>query len=419
MSNRTSRTGLGVRDLTVVLLLALIPRLAFVAVVPLEIQWSDGRAYEAVARALLDHGTYGMQTLRPPGYPTFIAGVYAVFGTHLLALRLVEAALSAATAAAIGLIGAWLFGRRAGMVAGVLAALHPVLAFMPTTQYAETLLVSVLGIAYAACFYAWRRRRNGGWVAAGLLFGIAALIRPNVVVLLPGLLIGFAWVLRREGRSVLPAAAAISLSLALVVAPWMARNHRVHGAWFFVATGGGRAVWLGNNPQTTGKTNDLPRPDSTQLATLMRAPGEPARERIWYDWALEFVREHPGRAARLYLIRLGNLFALYPETSTRTQFLNLWSRVSQACASLVIFSGAVLALRRWRSRPELWPMTGAIIGFTLVNAAVFTVMRYRLPFEPLLLWMAGYGWAEAREMLPSRARRMAPVSGVADAGSSR
>ena len=46
-----------------------------------------GREFDAVARSLLDHGSFGTQTLRPPGYPALMAGVYAIFGRDLLALR--------------------------------------------------------------------------------------------------------------------------------------------------------------------------------------------------------------------------------------------------------------------------------------------------------------------------------------------
>jgi hypothetical protein len=33
------------------------------------------------------------------------------------------------------------------------------------------------------------------------------------------------------------------------------------------------------------------------------------------------------------------------------------------------------------------------LSAALANAVFFTVMRYRLAFEPCLLWMAGAGWA--------------------------
>ena len=47
-----------------VLSVALVMRLAFVAVVPRVIAWSDGREYDELARRLVDHGTYGPRAIR-------------------------------------------------------------------------------------------------------------------------------------------------------------------------------------------------------------------------------------------------------------------------------------------------------------------------------------------------------------------
>jgi hypothetical protein len=110
---------------------------------------------------------------------------------------------------------------------------------------------------------------------------------------------------------------------------------------------------------------------------------------------MEFVREHPGRAARLYLVKLGNLFALWPETYSRTEFVNPWTRATQGLVRAVIFAGALLALWALRREPMVWPLIGAIASFALTNAVFFTVLRYRMAFEPCLMWLAGAGWAMA------------------------
>ncbi len=372
---------------------ALLGRVAFVFLTPRSIAWPDGREFEAVARSLLEHGTYGLQTLRPPGYPTLIAGVYALFGVNLLALRLVESVLGTVAVAVVAHVGARLFGPRAGLIAAALMALHPVLAFLPSTQFSENTLVLLLTLAFGVTFWAWRGGGIARWALAGALFGLAALVRPNVVTLLPGLGIGLLFALRRAGRRWAAPALAAGAALALTVAPWVVRCHRVHGEWFFVATGGGRQFWFGNNPRATGATTSLTWFDDAQMDSLRRLPDDVARERWLYRQGMEFVRHEPGRAARLYLVKLGNLFALWPETFSRTGFINRWSRWSQGLASAVIFAGTLLALRRWRADPALWPLAGAVASFALVNAVFFTVMRYRMAFEPCLLWMAGAGWA--------------------------
>ncbi len=375
-------------------LVALAARLAFVAVMPAEIAWPDGREYDAIARSLTAGDGYGLQTLRPPAYPTFMAGVYALTGGSLLALRVVEALLGACAALLLGLAGARLFFPWAGFVAGALAALHPVLAFMPATQYSENFLVLVLIGAIALLLLAARGEARGGWLLSGALFGVAVLTRPNVVLLLPGLAIGALVLMRRGARPWLAAAAGFVLALELDVAPWVIRNHEVHGRWYFVATGGGRQFWIGNNPRATGATTVSVWPDSAQLAHMATLPDDLAREQYLYGVAREWVSRHPGEAARLWWIKLGNLFALWPETYSRTRWMSEASRWAQGAASIVIFAGALASVASFRRRPELWALAAAVVGFALVNALFFSVMRYRLAFEPCLLWMAGVGWTE-------------------------
>lgn len=376
------------------LLLALALRLAFVFMVPPVIQFPDGREYVEVARSLLAGHGFGLQTLRPPGYPVFIAAVWSITGESLLALRVAEALLGTLTAVLVGVFGARWFGRRAGLLAMAIATLHPVLAFLPATQYSENLIVLVCVLAYGCMLGALADARAGlgRWMAGGALLGLAALIRPNAVILAPGILLGATWPMARAGRRWLLPAVTVAAALALTLSPWLIRNHDVHDHWFFVATGGGRALWLGSNDHTTGRAGSIVLPDSTLTAELMRLPDEVGRDRRLGALGLAWMKADPARAARMYLVRMSSLWAIYPDTYTRTRFMNDFARVAQGAASVFIFAGALLALARARDVPLLTPMVSAIVLFSLVNAVFFMVLRYRMPFEPLLIWMAALGW---------------------------
>jgi 4-amino-4-deoxy-L-arabinose transferase-like glycosyltransferase len=383
---------------------ALLVRVAVVLILPRVILWRDGSEYVAVAQSLLAHHGYGLQTLRPPGYPTFIALVYGVFGPSLLALRLMEALLATASVAIVGVLGTRRFGPLAGGLAALLMAFHPVLALLPGTQYSENVLVFLIVLAFAAIDAAWRAapgtRSLGWWAAAGALFGIAALVRPNIVLMLPGLAIGLLLVMRRKQRAWRAPGVVAALALMVVVAPWIVRCHRVQGSWYFIATGGGRQFFIGNSANATASTRDSVAFTPEEQAMLDAQPNDIARERWLYRHSMEFVRSHPVRTAQLYVVKWSHLFALWPETVSQT-FINRWSRSAQGLASAVVFAGALIALGRLRSTPALWPLLGAVVTFALAQAAFHSVMRYRMAIEPCLLWMAGGGWAS----LLVRARR--------------
>lgn len=386
-----------------VIALALVARVAIVLALPGEILWRDGREFEGVARALLAGEGFGLQTLRPPGYPVFIAGVYALSGSSLMVLRIGEALLATAAVAIVGWAGARWFGSLAGWIATLLMALHPVLAMLPATQFSESLLVFVLVLALVVTYAAWRRGGIGRWALAGALFGLAALVRPNAVLVLPGLAIGLLLAMRREGRPWLAPALAAAAALALVVAPWIIRCHRVHGEWYFIASGGGRQFFLGNGERATGSTTDVIHYRPDEQAALAALPSDMARERWHYRVSLDAMRRHPARTVKLYALKVRNLFALWPETVTQT-FLNRGTRWAQGATSVLLFAGALMALLKLRETPALWPLFGAVVSFALAQAVFHSVMRYRMAIEPCLVWMAGAGWA-GRVWVESLARR--------------
>ena len=375
-----------------ILSVALVARLAFVAILPPTIPSVDGRYYVEVARGLLEQHTFGSRVQRGPGYSVFIAGVFAVLGDDLVALRVVECALGAVAVGLIGVTGARLFGRTAGLMAALIAALHPVLAYLPSSQYSENLVMLVTTAGLGAAFAALHRGSPWRWAACGVLFGLALLIRPGSVFLLPGLAVGLALVLRREHRRWLGPALVCGIAITLTVAPWIARNRREHGQWFFIATGGGRQLWFGNNPNATADTR-LPNTFNAGIQEEMRMlPDDVSRERHLWQRASEWMRRNPGRAAWLYLLELRNLFSLFPDTATRTHDSPV-GRLVQGTASAVLFTGAALALRRLRDSPALWPLVGLTVSYALGSAFFFTAMRYRIAIEPALLLMSGSGWA--------------------------
>ena len=72
---------------------------------------SDAREYHELAGAILHEGSFP-SALRSPGYPAFIAGIWAVFGEALLPVYVIQAILSAAAVWVILRLGLDMFGWR-------------------------------------------------------------------------------------------------------------------------------------------------------------------------------------------------------------------------------------------------------------------------------------------------------------------
>src|SRR5205085_2309118 len=98
----------------------------------------------------------GPSAFRPPGFPYFVAGIYAVIGHDPLAAQVVLALLGTAAAGLTGLIATMLWGRRVGVIALGLAALAPPMVVLSTAFVSEALFVPLVLGAVAAVLQARR-----------------------------------------------------------------------------------------------------------------------------------------------------------------------------------------------------------------------------------------------------------------------
>src|SRR5215510_2588591 len=152
----------------------------------------DGRVYARIAINVLEHRSYSIETedpysptlIRVPGYPLFIAGVYALFGhDNNRAVRVVQAVLDTITCWLIALLAlAWAPDswpekkrRQLFLIALGLAVTCPLPAIYVTTLLTETctiLLATALALAATLAIKNCSNRKGAAWwMAAGILGG--------------------------------------------------------------------------------------------------------------------------------------------------------------------------------------------------------------------------------------------------------
>jgi 4-amino-4-deoxy-L-arabinose transferase-like glycosyltransferase len=233
----------------------------------------DGRVYALIARDVVDHHAYSLETdapykptfIRVPGYPLFLAGIYRLFGEdNNRAVRIAQAVLSTLTCLIVGLIAVvWSPSdwdenrrRRALLVGIALAAICPFTAIYVSLILTET-WATMLGAACAlAASLAIKSeagaRKIGWWAAAGVLGGGATMFRPDAAMFVGAA--GILMVLVQAGKAVasaqssktstaksarrrlaeplktaLVSGTAITLGFGLALTPWTIRNARVFG----------------------------------------------------------------------------------------------------------------------------------------------------------------------------------------------
>jgi 4-amino-4-deoxy-L-arabinose transferase-like glycosyltransferase len=281
------------RDALVIFLIALAAR----AVVVL---WAsgrfpaveDGHYYDVLARRIASGVGYtwlwpdGAVTYvahYPVGYPALVAAGYALFGAAARVAMAINAVVGAAGAyAAHRLVDGSGVSRWRPFAGGAVVALHPALVPYTAALMTEGVTSSLLLVASALVTMARASTRPWqGMAGAGIVLGLATLVRPQCLALAPVL---GALALPEEARlKRRMAAAAVVSALALAcVLPWTARNcARMHSC-ALVSVNGGWNLLIGATTET-GSWQPMPVP--AECATIWDEAGKDAcfERAAWRD----------------------------------------------------------------------------------------------------------------------------------------
>ena len=225
----------------ITLLAAVVLRLLFIFSFPGVT--TDSFIYGDIAKNWLLHGVYGVSGangpdatwIRLPGYPAFLAAVFAVFGMeHYHAVLFLQLLVDIGTCFLIADLARRLVGPRAANAAFLLAALCPFLANYCAAALTETLEVFFTVTALDLMVMALDRERAALrlWAACGLAVGAAILLRPDGGLLLVAIGLYLAWCLvnriRTDGNYWQIALAGMTVLLVALapLVPWTLRNSR-------------------------------------------------------------------------------------------------------------------------------------------------------------------------------------------------
>lgn len=361
---------------------------------------------------LLAHGLAPLFAPVAPAYTWLVAAAWACCPGHglpgpdgpvpaavLTLVRLAQVAASLGTAWI-----AWRLARRFGGSGRAAAAtcaglaLGPAFVLEPFRVRTETLFLLLLVAALLLWDDARRRARTP--IAAGLVFGLAALVRP-VVVGIPLLLAGGMAVAGRgpaHGRR----AAGFALAFVAVLAPWSVSLAVHTGSWF--PRGLAANLWIGSVGDGRWQGRD---------ATDAMREGFAGGPDDYLGETFEVVARSPGR---WLATRARNLSAALvqphfapdlPGPSTRRGFAEWW-RGDREPAGLVrllsppaarlklalyllhwlaIVGGLAGLLRRRRQWRELLPLWVVVLYFPAVHLLLTALPRYLFPIQPAL-WIA-------------------------------
>lgn len=345
----------------------------------------DEPTYVNVARRVLAGDGYtranGPTSMRTPGLPLVTGIVMAICGDSVICMRLTMCFIGALIVPAIFLAGRAIVNVRTGLLAAVVGAVYPPWLYMSGAVLTD-MPAAVLGcLVVWLLVRAWKNDSLPLVAGAGVLAGFTTLVRPTAIAFFGA---GFVWlfIVLKTWRRGLVAALMLFVGFSLLIAPWCVRNYHAHGRFVFISTKSGTELWKSTNPYATG-INSLDAFDDKRIFFLDDSVSEADADRIYKAAALKFIRENPGRFVELAGIKF-------------VQFWKVWSpRVSLLPNLVTLFCfGPVLLLALvgmfkfgLRPGPELLLLL-VIAAFTALHMMFTSMVRYRLPIEPLCLLLA-------------------------------
>ncbi|MDB5352093.1 MAG: family glycosyltransferase, 4-amino-4-deoxy-L-arabinose transferase [Planctomycetota bacterium] len=364
--------------------------------------FDDTDIYWQLAKAMRRWGPYEVnqfgvfhRALRMPGYPLFLAACQSLFGAQAtMGARLVQALLGAACVPLVyGLVrqvGRDEWPRSAALIAAGLAAFEPYWAASAALLLSEAVFVPLMLAMLWGFAALWSRDGETGpgharWIAlgTGLAAGAAVMVKPSWALAVPAMMA--AWILTERKARTLVLAMTVFLGVLIVMAPWWVRNERLFGSFVPTALWAGASLYDGLNPSADGSSNML-----FLAEPEFKALGEMDQDRVLRERALDFALKHPGRVARLAVVKAGRYWSPWPNAAT---FRSTWINLASAIVTLPIF--ALLGLGIWTSRHDgraLVLLAGPLVYFFLLHLIFVSSIRYRIPAEVPAFGLVGLGW---------------------------
>ena len=352
----------------------------------------------------------------PPLYLLWLAAT-SVFGlesplTHMLW----TCVLGTATVVVLGFVGREVVGPRAGLVAAGLAAVYPNIWSHDGMLQSESLAILLVAIALLLAYRFWRAPSFTKIVALGVVSGLAALTRSELILLVPFVVLPLVLITRAiDLREKIKWLAVAGAGTAVVIAPWIGYNLTRFEHPVFLSTGyevtlltaSCDKTWYG---QYTGYWSfecgirTPRRDDQSQKAIAYRRA------------ALDYIGDNKTRIPVVVAARWGRITGLFrPAQQVRLDHDAEGRETWVAWMSLLMFypiavlaiAGAIVLRRR---RVLLFPLV-ALPGIVLISVTLtFATNRYRAIAEPALVVLAAVAVDAGVQRIRSRGQRRDAVA---------
>ena len=353
---------------------------------------NDDVKYIRSAWTLLEKGIFTYHDVNTPtvyimpGHTFVLAAFSALFGKHggITAFRLFQVILQALALVLVFLIGRTAFNSRVGLAAAFLNALY-----LPE-MFASGLLLTEIEFKFFfilfvyITFFAIRRKKKIYYISGGIIWGIACLFRPTIV-LYPAVVF-FAWLIYKyKLREFIKYTLITSAVFAVVLSPWWVRNFVVFDRFIPLTLSSGNPFLQGtymNYDQTIDYTEYTPDNDAIKTNEIEMKTGI-------YRFKT-YIKKYPLKY--IYWYTIGKTWHLWKHPFYWKTILGIPLEPVKYYHNFILlmcFLGAIQAIAK-RNKEALLIIL-VILYYNLIHLPFFTFSRYSYPVMPFIIVLAAYG----------------------------
>jgi Tfp pilus assembly protein PilF/4-amino-4-deoxy-L-arabinose transferase-like glycosyltransferase len=355
---------------------------------------------------------------RGPLYPYLLAFFLKITGSSLFMVRLFQALIGSGSALLVYLLGQKLISKKVGLIAGLAYAAYGTIIFYESMLLIPVLFIFLNLLAVYLMIQLKGQFHPSKWLIAGIVLGLAAIARPNILLLLPFFLI-WIYLTLSELKEIKKKFTIALIYLAGVLIPVLSvtlRNYIASGETILISSQGGVNFYIGNNPETEGLTMLMPELDLNEAlpwteftqATREAAEKEAGRKlsaseesSFWTNKALKFIWNNPGEFIAVTLKKTV-YFLVGFENSDQTDIYDsrrysslysilLWKKIICFPFGLILPFCLIGMIHLWRRKSSLSLFYIFIIGYIPTVVLFLVTARHRLPIIPFMLLFAAAG----------------------------
>ncbi|HAI70383.1 MAG TPA: hypothetical protein DCM38_13225, partial [Gammaproteobacteria bacterium] len=373
------------RSLIFIILIILAFGLVYSLYLGDNLRYIDEQDYYEIAENLSSQFHYALDqettAFRPPGYPILLS-VFLFIGADIFHLRMLNFIFLSLTLILLFEMLKTAYSQRAAIISAFLVIGYPVLLYTASTLYPQ-IFGSFLFILFLFLLIR-ETTSNIQYLTLGIIYAILVLTIPIFLLLLPIIVI---WMISSKKQIKVQYLLIFCITLSALIGSWTLRNYLVFDRFILLSSNAGINLLLGNSEKTQAHLGTLT--DISKYLKESNNMSEVEKNAYYTSEAIHFMLINPLKTTKLYVEKFVHYF-------NYTNRLNTVSEKSKMRDLVMLFTyGTLLFLFCTRlflfpwypvSRFEMLLLL-LYFGSGLAYAIFFTRIRFRLPFDFLLISM--------------------------------